>query len=361
MRFIINASILDVKPTGIGIYTINVLKQFNAKGLPYTLFSSMDDLGQKSLIKLPKWCRPFPYKKPGGMFRFVVNQFYFTLVANKFDVAYLPTPHGSLFLRNQVVTVHDLLALRFPSQHKLQYYYYKFFLNQILKKAKGIVAISEATKSDLLSFYDLDPNKIKVIHNGFDSTLFSYKESAASYIDTKFGLSNYIFTVGSSYPHKNIDRLIEAFLMSSSSSDTQLVITGHIGENQKALMEKYQASNVKYIGFVESSDLPYLYSAAECMVYPSLYEGFGFPPLEAMNCHCPVITSNISSLPEVCGDAVQYVDPYDTSSIARAIDKVIADDSFRSQLVVKGLERVQLFNWESTASDIAEYIKGVRS
>jgi len=174
MKIIINATILDEKPTGIGVYTLNILNKISIK---YSLFTSLDyQMSHVTLIKLTKYIRPFPYKKIGGIIRFFINQTYFTYIAKKYKIAYLPTPHGSLFLKNQIVTVHDLLALHFPEQHKLQYYYYKYFMPTILKKAKRIIAISNSTKNDLVDFYKLDPSKIKVIYNGFDSNHFTFKQ-----------------------------------------------------------------------------------------------------------------------------------------------------------------------------------------
>lgn len=354
---IINASILDNKPTGIGIYTLNLLEKFNRLNMIYTLFTSLNN-NQKNvqLIKVIKYIRPYPYKKIGGLIRFLINQFYFTWVGKKFNIAYLPTPHGSVFLKNQVVTVHDLLALHFPKQHKLQYYYYKYFMPVILANAKAIVSISESTKNDLIYFYDINPEKIKVIYNGFNQSHFVHKQNAAEYIKNKFKLDNYIFTVGSSYPHKNLDKLIEAF-KNLNDNNLVLAITGQVGSYQKVLIEKYNIKNIIFLGYVDYKDLPYLYSAAKAMVYPSLYEGFGFPPLEAMSCHCPVIVSNTSSLPEVCANAVEYIDPNDVSSIEKGIIKVINDKVYRNDLIEKGKLQSTKFSWEKTANELINLFK----
>lgn len=352
---IINGTILDTKPTGLGIYTLNIINQLSLSKRRCTLFTSINynSNDQIHVTKITKFVRPYPYKKLGGILRFLINQTYFTILAKRYNLAYLPTPHGSIFLKNQVVTVHDLLALHFPKQHKLQYYYYKFFLPFILKNAKCIISISESTKQDLIKFYNLSPQKIKVVHNGFDRNNFTYKADAKEYIEKKYNLKNFIFTVGSSYPHKNIDRLIKAF-KDLDNQDLKLAITGHIGENQKKIISTYDIKNVIFLGYIDSDDLPYFYSAATLMVYPSLYEGFGFPPLEAMSCNCPVVVSNTSSLPEVCGDAVEYINPYNISSITHGIMKVIKDDEYRNHIIQKGHLQVCKFSWEQTSQDIIE-------
>lgn len=360
MKLIINSSILDTKPTGIGIYTLNLLKKFEKYDLDCIVFTSLNTITSKKIIYISKYVRPYPYKKLGGILRFLMNQIYFTYVGKKYDIAYLPTPHGSIFLKNQIVTVHDLLALHYPAQHKLQYYYYKYFMPIILKNAKKVIAISESTKKDLINFYNLDEKKIKVIYNGFDKNHFSYKSDAKEYIYNKYNIQKYIFTVGSSYPHKNIDKLIEAFIQ-MNNKDLVLVITGEIGEYQKKMIEKYNVQNIFFIGFIDFKDLPYFYSAAEIMIYPSLYEGFGFPPLEAMSCNCPVIASNTSSIPEVCGNAVEYINPHELDSIIKSINKVKDNKQYRDSLIAKGLLQVEKFTWEKASKEIITLFEEVSS
>jgi len=355
-KIIINASILDTKPTGVGIYTINVLNQLDSYGLKYSLYSSMPKENQNiENIIIPKYVRPYPYGKLGGILRFIINQFHFSFVAREYDIAYLLTPHGSLFLKNQIVTVHDLLALHFPEQHKLQYYYFKYFMPIILKNAKKIITVSESTKNDLIKFYNINSNKIKVIYCGIDRTFFTKKKEAKKYIKNKYNLENFIFTVGSSYPHKNINRLIEAFNKLNDKNIT-LAITGKVGKYQKQMIESYNIKNVTFIGYVDFNDLPYFYSAAIAMVYPSLYEGFGLPPLEAMSCDCPVIVSNTSSLPEVCGEAAEYINPTDVESIKNGIIKVVYDKEYRQSLIEKGREQVKKFSWEETVRKILKVL-----
>jgi glycosyltransferase involved in cell wall biosynthesis len=356
MKLIINASILDKKPTGIGIYTFNILKEFTSKQIKYTYYSSLINKNNESNIYISKYVRPYPYRKFGGLLRFILNQTYFTYKAKNYKIAYLPTPHGSLFLNNQIITVHDLLALHFPKQHRLQYYYYKYFMPIILRKSKMVIAISESTKNDLINFYNLPASKIRVIYNGFNKDHFNYKSNAEEYIYNKYKIKNYLFCSGSSYPHKNINVLIEAF--SKINDDTiSLVITGHIVEYQNEIIKRLKLKNVIFIGFVDFNDLPYFYSGARAMVYPSLYEGFGFPPLEAMSCHCPVIASNISSIPEVCGNAVEYIDPYKVESITNAINKIVSNSSYKSFLIEQGLNQIKKFNWGKTADEIIKLFK----
>jgi len=362
-KILVNAAILDDKPTGVGVYTYYVLEYLANSGFCYDIFTSYDNYGKiipSKIIKTSKYTRPYPYKKLAGLVRIFINQTQLTLMGKKYDIIYSPTSHGSFFLDNQIITIHDLIALHFPEQYKMQYYYFKYFMPYLLKKARKIIAISQSTKNDLLNFYGLDNDRVQVIYNGFSASNFEHKENAKEYISNKYNISNFILTVGSSYPHKNIARLIEAYihLPKEITQNYKLVITGYPNSYQQSLLKKYSNYNKKiiFIGYVDSKDLPYLYSAAELFVYPSLYEGFGFPPLEAMSCRCPVVVSNLSSLPEVCGSAAEYINPYDINSIAMGIQKVFYDQNYQKILVDKGLKQIQKFDWVNTIDQIEKLI-----
>lgn len=367
-KILINGSILSEKPTGVGVYSFNVLNKMQNEGVSADIFSSFDfnlNTNNNKTIKTTKYTRPHPYKKLAGAMRFMVNQTQLSVLGLKYDLVYSPTSHGSFFLNNQIITVHDLISLHFPNQYKLQYYYFKYFMPILLKKAKKVIAISQSTKNDLLKFYDLTEDKIKVIYNGFNPQKFQYKENAKDFIYKKYGLNDFLLTVGSSYPHKNISRLIEAYISLPNDivNKYKLVITGYPSKYQQNLLYKYcdYSKNIFFLGYVENKDLAYLYSASELFVYPSLYEGFGFPPLEAMSCECPVVVSNLSSLPEVCGEAAEYINPYDSKSIAKGIQNVFYDKNYRELLVKKGIKQVQKFNWEKTVQQIANLLGIVKN
>jgi len=350
---------LDYKPTGVGQYILNILNQFNRMKIRYSLFTSVEiQKNNVKLIKTTKFVRPYPYKKLAGFIRFLVNQTIFPLIAKNYDIAYFPSTHGSFLLKNQIITVHDLIGLHFKTQHILQYLYYKLALKFILKRAKTIVSISESTKKDIIKFFEISPQKIKVIYNGINHEVFYPRKNAKNYVLNKYKISNYILAVGSSYPHKNIHRLIEAFVqLQKENPYIILAITGYPTSYQKELIKKYNLENIKFLGYIQIEDMPYLYSGAECLVYPSLCEGFGFPPVEAMACGCPVAVSNVSSLPEVCGEAAIYFNPYDIDDIKVAIEQILNNTILKQNLIEKGLIQAKKYNWEKTAKEILKVFK----
>ncbi len=174
-------------------------------------------------------------------------------------------------------------------------------------------------------------------------------------VQKRYGLGNYLLYIGDMRPYKNLERSLEAFAR-LNLTDLSFVIGGKKDPHfypgiEKKVDRLLLKDKVIFLGYVPEEDLPHLYSEAAAFVFPSLYEGFGLPPLEAMACGCPVVASNAGSLPEVCGDAVRYVDPYDVESIARGIHEVLTDEVMRQNLRAKGLERAKLFSWERAAKE----------
>lgn len=366
MNVAINASILDSKPTGLGIYTINIINELarlaKSKKYDFTIYSANSTLfslnANFQVKKIPKYVQPSEYYRFASIFRFLWNQLIYPIRAKDFDLSYSPTTHGSSLLKNQIITIHDLLALSFPQQNKFQYYYYKYFLPKIIKNSKAVITVSQSTKKDVMKYLNYPQEKIHVIYNGYNKNIFSPKSKANNYIKDRYNIKEYILTIGATYPHKNIERLIISYsqLPRYMKNKYHLIIVGwretYIRKLKFLIKEKRLEKNIVLLEYVFFKDLPHLYSEAKVMVYPSLYEGFGLPALEAMACECPVIVSNSSSLTEVCGDAALYIDPYDCDSIGAGIMKVLTNTGLREDLKEKGLERVKMFSWEKTAEKI---------
>ncbi|WP_228059288.1 glycosyltransferase family 4 protein [Nostoc sp. LEGE 06077] len=243
----------------------------------------------------------------------------------------------------------------------------KIFFNIVTKNLKEsaiVLTPSENTKKDILECFDVHPDKIYVTSQPIVSNFWQIKEDALSEFLQKYQLKvkQYILFVGAIEPKKNIRRIIDAY--SGLDTDMPLVIVGKKGwlwEDEIGKLERLLGNSfyqkVKLLEYVPKQDLNFLYQGAFCFVFPSLYEGFGLPPLEAMSLGCPVITSNVSSLPEVCGNAALYVDPYNTSEIRQAIAKLINHPQLRSQMINAGKERVKLFTMENYAQKLyAAYI-----
>lgn len=268
-----------------------------------------------------------------------------------------------------VVTVHDVIHLLFPQYLPSRFasQYARWMIGRALEKARLVMTVSKASKRDLLGFFDVDESKILVIPNGIDPTMASeLSPEEIERVRRRFQLTgrNALF-VGNIKPHKNVERLIAAFARLREDerfSDLTLIVVGDEISKYPSLrraVERHRIrSQVRFFGFVPEMTLVALYRAADLFVFPSLYEGFGFPPLEAMANGTPVITSKISSLPEVVGDAAITVDPYNVDEIADAMKRVLTDDALRERLIVSGRERAQRFSWETAVAKIHEaYMK----
>jgi glycosyltransferase involved in cell wall biosynthesis len=291
------------------------------------------------------------------------NTFYYPLQAREFDLLISTTTHGSFLLKNQVITIHDLLSLRYKNISAHQRFYFKYLLPFLISKAKLIIAVSEATKLDIIHFLKCPEEKVQVIYNGYDHTRYHMTEKNEQLIRQQYGVSNYLLAVGPTYPHKNFELLINAYneLNDSIKKQYPLVIAGgkkdYLNFLKQCVKELKLEDNVHFLGYVPIQLMPSLYREAFALVFPSLYEGFGFPLLEAMACGCPVIVSNTSSMPEVCGDAAIYFDPLDKYSIISSVEKLISDKNLRTQLQEKGLIQSKKFSWTQTAQTLKTVIE----
>lgn len=245
-----------------------------------------------------------------------------------------------------VTTVHDLAFYHFPETvHKRVLRTQRRRLDRAVKFGSHFIADSENTKSDLVKIYGLAPERIDVVYPGIGEEFEPQKKNKVEHVKTKYHLPDqYLLTLGTREPRKNLPRLIEAVqsLRDKDKSIPPLVIAGRYGWGK----DSPASPGVTLTGYVEDGDLPALYSGASAFVYPSLYEGFGFPVLEAMACGTPVVTSNISSLPELVGNSAVLVDPFDVSSIAKGIAQALA--SSRS-LTKKGPSQAAKFTWGHAA------------
>lgn len=270
------------------------------------------------------------------------------------DVLFIPA-HTLPIIRKPglkiIVTVHDLGSEYLPKMHQLKQRIYLSFIQRYqLKTATKIIAVSKATKEDLVKKVSIDPKKIVVIYEGIDREKFKVDTKAAS-------LKHYYLFVGTIQPRKNLERLMQAF---SNTTGANLVIAGLKGwlsEEIYTLPKKLGIEKrVKFLGRVEDKDLPALYSGALALVFPSLFEGFGLPILEAQACGCPVITSNISSMPEVAGDGALYVNPDSIEDIIRGIREI---GGIREKLIKNGFENVKRFSWEKCAKETLKVLEGL--
>jgi len=257
-----------------------------------------------------------------------------------------------------VVTIHDLSFETYPTFFNLKdRFLFRTFVPYTAWRATRIITCSEHTKSDLVRHYGVPPDRVVVMPYGVDDRFFRIdRRDAQESVRTRYqGLEKFILFVGALQPRKNVIRLIEAFhwLRASSDLSHKLVIVGkkkYLYEQiRSTVRERGLEDEIVFSGHVSEDDLLSFYGAADLLVFPSLFEGFGLPPLEAMACGTPVVCSHVTSLPEVVGDAALLVDPHDTQGIGRAMLQVLTDANLRRQLIAKGLEQSRLFRWENTA------------
>jgi glycosyltransferase involved in cell wall biosynthesis len=258
-----------------------------------------------------------------------------------------------LMRQNQIITVHDIIPLLFRKLHKKQYFYFKYILNLVLSKARWIITPSYHTQGLLVERYGIDESKVHVIHNGVRDSSRDDLQDSSTRPDGEF-----ILFSGRMVPMKNLAGVLDAFNLIKDKVPHRVVITGHDRKHSSSDASTDVPSNpalggdrVEFKGHVSSGAMEQLMNEASLLVFPSFYEGFGLPPLEGMAHGCPVVVSNVSSLPEVCGDAAEYVDPKDIHSIADGMYKVLTEGSFRRSLIKKGLERAKGFSWEKSAKE----------
>jgi glycosyltransferase involved in cell wall biosynthesis len=273
------------------------------------------------------------------------------------DFVLPPTRPGTRTL----LTIHDLSFVRVPEAASPGL---KAYLDRVVpssvRRADHILADSQATKDDLIALYKTPHEKITVLLSGVDPVFRRTDQLSITAIRSRYNLQRpFIFSVGTVQPRKNYSRLIQALSqLLQKGYELDLVIAGGRGWLEDPIYRTVQVTHtqehVHFVGFVDETDLPAFYSAAECLAFPSLYEGFGLPILEAMACGTPVITSNSSSLPEVAGDAALIVDPYSTEVIADAIQRLLDDTALRNTLVEKGYQRVGQFSWDESARKLRQ-------
>ena len=286
------------------------------------------------------------------------------------DLLHVPHYNVPVFYRGKLaVTVHDLTHLVLPQflPNKAAYLYAKFLIGYAVRKAEVVFTVSENSKRDILRFYNIPEDKIAVVYNAVDSRFVHRDREDVSYLFDKYHIprdKKVIMYVGNLKPHKNLPRLLEAYSKMNGREDTCLVLVGKAFDSED-LTPQIKALGIEdsviKTGIIVDNELVDFYNLADLFVFPSLYEGFGIPPLEAMACGTPVVCSNNSSLPEVVGDAAYVFDPYDEKQIRDAMEKVLSDATLAQSLVERGYKRVELFTPErivNTTKAVFDKIKG---
>jgi len=268
----------------------------------------------------------------------------------------------------KVVTVHDLVPFLFPHFQTLDNrWYHKRKLRYVLHGADHIVAVSENTKRDLVRLFDVEPERVTVVHNGCDPIFRPCSQRVEmDAVRKSYGVEGrYLLSVSTLEPRKNLQRLLDCFLLlkkKPSYRDLNLVLVGASGWKSRRLeanLGELRGKGLVFLQQVPRKVLPHLFSEAEVFVYPSLYEGFGLPVLEAMACGCPVVASRSSAIPEVVGDAGLLFDPMSVEEMAGNIQMFLDDPGLRQKMARQGLDRAQLFSWEGAARKVIDLYRSL--
>ena len=292
----------------------------------------------------------------------------FALKRQNVDVVHVPHHEAPFFNPSKlVVTMHDCVHLLFPHEDSSKFRNYRRYLQtkRIVETAKHVLAVSRSTKEDLINIFELPESKISVVHNALDERFaFSHTTEERTHVLERYQLKEpFVLYSGKIRPHKNLHRLIEAFAVLKSElmederyKTLKLIIIGdELSKHQYLRLTVIRSGaqqDVRFFGFVPYPILRVFYQSAALFAFPSLYEGFGLPPLEAMANRTPVVASNTSSLPEVLGDAGILVNPENVFDIARGMKLILSDDVLRQKLVQKGIEQVAKFSWRLAAQDV---------
>lgn len=302
------------------------------------------------------------------------EQFFYPFLLRKYKLDIVHFPHFNvpiLYRKKIIITIHDLILLHFPTLrgttlnpffYWIKFFAYKIVINSAIRRAKKVITVSNFTKRDILKNYNIPEGKIVVTYESCDDFCRFSPEGEGDILDD-YGLSRdehgiikpYILYVGNAYPHKNLERLVRSFeVVGRKRKNLYLVLVGkrdHFYEKVVKEVKEKDISNVIFTGYVKDGDLDILYRRALAYVFPSLYEGFGLPPLEAMAKGLPVISSNHECMREILGDSAYYFDANNEENIAEAVLHVISEDSLMRDLSRKGYERLTKYSWKRMAND----------
>jgi glycosyltransferase involved in cell wall biosynthesis len=356
-----------IQDFGFGTYIRNLVRALSALDSPHKFILVCGKKDQPEFEGLAANFQILPYERKDSE---LFDQFAFPAFARgvRADLIHIPLNVVPLFLpRPYVVTVHDLSALFFDAPENWRLELFRARMRRGLMRASRVIAVSESTRQDAEQMLGIPSNRITRIYGAADPRYTRLDPAADA--ERRLTLERYqikypfLLYTGSVKPQKNVARLVEAFALVRGElehhpvyKDLRLIIIGdQISTSpnlRQAVLHSRVESRVRFLGFVPFETLRVFYSSAAAFVFPSLYEGFGLPPLEAMASGTPVVSSNVTSLPEVAGDAAYFVNPDNVFEIARGIKDVLLDETLRERLIIRGFQQCRRFNWEDTARQV---------
>lgn len=371
LQIAFDGRVIKAGKSGVGVYAeslLNALASIDKKSVYRVLSHGVFKFRSKNFASVPT-----KVSIESHPFGDIWEQFYLPvyLKGKKVDVFHSPTFHIPFVSGRykKVVTIHDLVSFRTPQTQPRRFTLYsRFMIRFAVGSADAIIVPSKTVKSELSGLLNVSPEILHVIPEAPRGMFRPVGKAERESVRRKYGLSDrFILTVGSIEPRKNIPSLIRAYseLRRRGSIRHKLVICGSKGwmNEHGRVMDLIgtlgAGDDVIFTGYVPDEDLPAVYTLADLFVYPSLYEGFGLPPLEAMACGCPVIASNCSAIPEIVKDAGLLVDPLDIDGISEAMQSVIEDEGLKCRLRAAGFARAREFSWERTAKETLKTYRAV--
>jgi glycosyltransferase involved in cell wall biosynthesis len=349
---------------GIGTYIRNLLRHLGRldRETEFVVFCRPED--REALSSIGENFRPVVESSANYS---IAEQLRIPLALKREGVTLFHAPHyvlPPLVRCRSVVTIHDCIHLMFPQYlpNRMALAYARTSIGLAARRATRVMTVSESSKRDILRFVDVEPDRIDVIYNAYDERFgIEPGEDDVVRVRERYQLHDeFVLYAGNVKPHKNLERLIDAFsLVRKRGLDhLKLVLIGdeisRYAALRRAVHQHQLHKYVRFLGYLPQETLAVMYRLAGVFVFPSLYEGFGLPPLEAMASGTPVVTSNVSSLPEVAADAAVLVDPYDPGAIADGIERVLTNEDLRADLRRRGLARARQFSWEQSVRRVRE-------
>lgn len=371
MNILIDFTQIPIQKMGVGVYGLNLISNLKYEpNVHYYIIIQDDDTCldkcESNFLTLIK-VNSKKYRKL--FYRFLLEQFYIPFLVNKYKIQVIHSLHYSFPIMakaNKIVTICDMIFYKYPELHiKHKVYYFRFFIWLTTKFADKIICISKSTQQDYLNHFKISSELTTVIELGkAPSYNPNIDQQEVNKVLSKYAIHrDYILFIGTIEPRKNISTLLLAYSrLANEGLQYCLVIVGKKGWHYDDIFTLVTnlglSDKVIFTGFVDEVEKPAFLAGAKIFIYPSIYEGFGIPVLEALACGVPTITSNISSMPEVAGDAALLIDPTNADELYNALCRLIFDDKLRADLKNKAIHQANKFNWRETARKTSVVYKG---
>ncbi len=373
MNILIDFSQIPKQKVGVGVYALNLVKQIAKLDLENSYYILVQDdehsldSSERNNFKLIN-IQSKIFRKV--IFRLLLEQWLIPYIIIKKKIDIVHSLHYSFplitFRAKKVVTIHDMTFFKFPKYHQIiKRYYFSFFIHLVARMADKVISLSESTLRDFISLTSARKDKVSVVHLGVDWATSSFPRERAELVKKKYGIDGkYLLFVGMIEPRKNVGNLILAYdKLLKVNKDYHLVIVGKKGWGYRKVFNLIDDlrlhDRITFTGFVEEEDKPFIIRDAKIFVYPSMYEGFGIPVLEALSLGIPTITSNVSSLPEITGGAALLVDPANVDELYLGIKRLLEDETLYQELKKKAVLQARKFSWMKTAQKTIELYRCV--